>query len=100
MLSNFFEVSMLFCFALAWPAALYKSWTSRTRKGKSLMFLIVVEIGYICGVAKVIVGDGSKYLLIPYMFNAMLIACDLLLYYRNYRLDEGKSVPQFLRASK
>lgn len=99
MLANVFEVLMLFCFAMAWPAALCKSWTAGTRKGKSLLFLIVVFIGYLCGIAKVVFSEDSRYLLLPYMFNGTLIFCDLLLYYRNYRLDEGKFVPDFLQVS-
>lgn len=90
MLSNILEAVMLVCFAAAWPASLLKSWTSRTRKGKSLFFLVIIFIGYIAGMAKVIVGEGASYMLIPYTFNTTLVICDIILYYRNYRIDEGK----------
>jgi hypothetical protein len=40
---------MLVCFGAAWPASIYRSWTSRTVAGKSLVFLIIVFAGYIAG---------------------------------------------------
>ena len=89
MLSNILETVMLLCFAAAWPASIYKSWTSRTRKGKSLSFMFIVLIGYAAGIAKVLAGSGPIYMLIPYTLNTALVLCDLMLYYRNYRIDEG-----------
>ena len=41
-MSSIFEAVMLLCFAAAWPAAIHKSWVSRTARGKSLAFLIIV----------------------------------------------------------
>lgn len=82
---------MLLCFAAAWPASIYKSWTSRTRKGKSLPFMLIIVTGYIAGMAKVLVTDTANYMLIPYTLNTCLVLCDLVLYYRNYRIDEGLS---------
>ena len=89
-ISNMLEAVMLLCFAAAWPASIIKSWTCRTREGKSLFFLLIILIGYIAGIAKVLVGNGAAYMLIPYTFNTALVACDIMLYYRNYRIDEGK----------
>ena len=91
MLSYILETVMLLCFAAAWPASIYKSWTSRTRKGKSLSFMLIIIVGYIAGIAKVLVSNSSVYMLIPYTLNTVLVLCDLVLYYRNYRIDEGKS---------
>lgn len=90
---NFFETLMLICFAAAWPPALYKSWTGRTRKGKSLLFLIIIVCGYCAGIIKVILGIGHPYLLVPYTFDATLVLCDIFLYYRNYRIEEGRPLP-------
>ena len=89
MLSNILETVMLLCFAAAWPASIYTSWTSRTRKGKSLSFMFIVLVGYAAGIAKVLAGSGPIYMLIPYTLNTALVLCDLMLYYRNYRIDEG-----------
>ncbi|MDO4988205.1 MAG: hypothetical protein Q4E17_04165 [Synergistes sp.] len=94
-LAAFFEVAMLVCFAAAWPSSIYKSWKSRTRKGKSLLFLLIVETGYIAGILGVVMRSGSSLkMVIPYTFNALLVFCDIVLYYRNYRIDEGLTVPE------
>ena len=90
-LSTILEAVMLVCFAAAWPASIYKSWVSRTRKGKSLTFMLIVLVGYAAGIAKVLVSDKVGLLIIPYTINTMLVTCDLILYYRNYRIDEGKA---------
>lgn len=90
------ESIMLICFAAAWPASIHKSWTSRTRKGKSLFFLLIVFAGYLAGITRIMLRNDGSFLIIPYTFNELLVSCDLMIYYRNYRLDEGKPplVPQ------
>lgn len=84
------ESAMLICFAAAWPASIHKSWTSRTRKGKSLFFLGIVFVGYMAGVSRILLRSDGSFLIFPYTLNALLVVCDLVLYYRNYRIDEGK----------
>lgn len=91
-LSSILETVMLLCFAAAWPASIYRSWVSRTRKGKSLSFMLIILVGYAAGIAKVLLTNTSAYLLIPYTLNTTLVLCDLALYYRNYRIDEGKAL--------
>lgn len=85
-MSSFFEAVMLVCFAAAWPAAIYKSWTSRTTRGKSLAFLVIVFTGYMAGIVHKIFGvlDNVVYM---YVFNASLVAIDIALYVRNAHLD-------------
>ncbi|KEJ92435.1 hypothetical protein [Synergistes jonesii] len=86
---NIFETIMLLCFAAAWPASIHKSWVSRTRKGKSLAFMLIILAGYLAGITKVLISGTAAYMLIPYSVNMTLVACDVVLYYRNYRIDEG-----------
>ena len=45
------ETIMLVCFGLSWPFNITKSLRARTAKGKSVMFEIVIIIGYLCGLA-------------------------------------------------
>ena len=84
---NLLETAMLICFAVAWPASIYKSWVSRTRKGKSLAFMLVIILGYILGMIKVARHNILGFMMLPYSINTLLVICDLVLYYRNYRLD-------------
>ncbi len=45
MISHLLEALMILCFGLSWPLSIYKSWTSRTAKGKSLYFEVFIWIG-------------------------------------------------------
>ncbi|MBQ3834029.1 MAG: hypothetical protein II816_00715 [Elusimicrobia bacterium] len=82
---SIFEIIMLLCFASAWPFSIYKSYKSRQNAGKSLLFMCVVEVGYIAGMLHKFFYnmDGVFYL---YLFNFMLVLIDLCLYYRNFLL--------------
>ncbi|HOD15533.1 MAG TPA: hypothetical protein PLA65_07925 [Spirochaetota bacterium] len=77
-----FEIIMLICFGAAWPFSIYRSYRSRSVKGKSLVFLIIVMAGYLAGILhKVFFNyDGVVYL---YMVNFTLVAVDTGLYIRN-----------------
>ncbi len=85
-MSSIFEMIMLLCFGAAWPAAIHKSWVSRTARGKSLLFLVIVFCGYCSGIAFKITGNLDKVVFL-YAFNASLVCVDLVLYVRNARLD-------------
>lgn len=90
------ETAMLVCFAISWPAAIHRSWVSRTSKGKSFLFLLFLLLGYSLGITKVIVNEGIlAFLLIPYTFNFFLISIDMLLYFRNARLDKARDAVLF-----
>lgn len=48
-------------------------------------------VGYIAGIAKVILSDGlGGFLLIPYAINFAMVACDVCLYFRNSRYDKER----------
>ncbi len=83
---SIFEILMLICFGAAWPFALIKSWTSRQTGGKSIMFLVVVFLGYLSGVLHKLLHspDGVTYL---YALNGTLVFADILVYFRNRRLE-------------
>lgn len=77
-----FEIGMLVCFGSAWPFSIYRSWKSRTTAGKSIIFLWVVLVGYICGIAhKMLYNyDGVVFF---YALNALLVLIDIAIYFRN-----------------
>lgn len=86
---SIFEMGMLVCFGVAWPASIYRSYRSRTNSGKSLSFLLIVLLGYVMGVLHkwFYNRDGVIFF---YLFNMTLIFIDLGLYYRNYRIQKKK----------
>lgn len=83
---SIFEMFMLICFGSAWPVSIYKSIKSRTNKGKSLMFLVIIFVGYISGTIHKIVYN-LDWVIILYILNGVMVGIDLALYYRNSRLD-------------
>ena len=84
MAAEIFEALMMISFGLAWPFSIYKSLKTKTVKGKSLYFMVVVLIGYICGILFKIYGNMDLVILL-YVMNTLLVATDILLYlkYRN-----------------
>ena len=82
-----FEALMLICFGASWPFSIARSVRDRSSKGKSLLFLILLELAYICGILhKVLV--NTDIVLILYALNLMMVSIDIALYIRNARLDK------------
>ena len=92
-MSEIFEIIMLITFGFSWPAAVLKSYKSRTTKGKSLFFLCMILTGYSCGVvSKLTNPEGFKlYVLFFYVLNFLMVGTDLVLYFRNLRLDKKRA---------
>ncbi len=88
-MGEIFEAAMVICFGLSWPLSVYKSWKSRTAKGKSLMFEVFIWIGYICGTAGKIITHNITYVFIFYLINLCMVSADMCLYVRNCRLDRA-----------
>ena len=81
---------MLLCFAASWPFNIHKSWVSRTAVGKSIAFEVIIEIGYCFGIAAHAVNGDFNYVLAFYFLDICLVAIDMLLYFRNRRLDRER----------
>ena len=89
------EIIMIVSFGASWPLNVMKSWRARTTKGKSLPFLCLILFGYVAGITSKFVNEtymaafASKwYVLFFYVLNFVMVAIDLALYIRNYRLDK------------
>lgn len=87
MQTKIFEILMLISFGAAWPASIFRSYKARTAKGKSLMFLFIIEFGYICGIINKIL-YSPDYVMYLYVLNFMMVFCDVILYFRNMSLDK------------
>lgn len=88
------EAIMVISFGISWPISIVKSVKSRTAKGKSLFFLLLIWIGYVAGVAwkvMVLVKTGSiSYPSYFYLLNLIMVSCDIGLFFRNSKLDKEK----------
>ena len=81
---------MLVCFGISWPFNIAKSIRSRTAKGKSVAFELLIVAGYLCGlVGKLILGNLS-YVVFFYIADILMVAADLVLTLRNRRLDRER----------
>ena len=101
MISDLLEALTIFCFGLSWPISIRKSLVSRTAKGKSLFFEIFLLIGYACGIARKVIQtvEGSSGFLFYlsfffYVLNFIEISIDVMLYFRNKKLDEAAEAAQ------
>ena len=94
-MAEILEVIMIVSFGASWPLNVIKSYRARTTKGKSLAFLLLILFGYVAGITSKFMNDdymaqiGQKwYVLFFYILNFIMVAIDLVLYIRNYKLDK------------
>ena len=78
---SIFEIGMLVCFGASWPFALRQTYKTKTINGKSLIFLILVLIGYICGILHKIIYN-LDFVVWLYVLNALFVFADMVLYFR------------------
>ena len=84
------EAGMLFCFGFAWPFNIYQSYKARTNLGKSLLFLIVIWVGYFLGILHKALSPESDFVLWLYVLNLSMVSVDIALYFRNKAICKGK----------
>lgn len=89
------EVVMLVCFGASWPFNVVKSYKTRSAKGKSVFFLYLIIVGYFAGIISKFINESyisnfanNWYVLFFYVLNLIMVSFDLVLYYRNRRLDK------------
>ena len=94
-MSEILEIVMIVSFGASWPINVMKSYKARTTKGKSLLFLCLIFFGYIAGIISKFLNEAymasfaSKwYVLFFYFLNLIMVGSDLILYFRNLKLDK------------
>ena len=88
MVAKIFEVVMLLMFGISWPINLAKSIKSKSTKGKSLIFLILIDVGYIFGMMSKIfsttfVWSTDWWVFAIYVVNFCFVSADLTVYFIN-----------------
>lgn len=96
-ITDLLEALTIFCFGLSWPISIRKSLIARTAKGKSLFFEVFLLIGYTCGIIRKIIqlnaGAGDFLFFLSFFFyvlNFIMISIDVMLYFRNTKLDRER----------
>lgn len=81
---SIFEAGMLICFGASWPFAVIKTYKTKNVKGKSVLFLSLIILGYICGIINKI-QNSVDIVFWLYVINLLLVGTDYLFYfiYRN-----------------
>lgn len=95
-MAEFLEIVMILSFGASWPLNVIKSYKARTAKGKSLGFLCLICFGYIAGIASKFANpiymaafSEKWYVLFFYFLNLAMVTADILLYFRNRKLDRA-----------
>ena len=95
---QFCEAAMMVAFGCSWPLNIVKSLQSRTAKGKSVQFEIIVVLGYMVGLAGKIVSwqrtGVLAYSVWFYILNMVMVSIDIVLYFRNSALDRARELGQ------
>lgn len=87
---SIYEILMLICFGASWPFAVLKTYKTKNVKGKSVLFLSLIIIGYICGIIHKCIYKPDAVIWL-YVFNLILVSADLTLWfkYKNNNSVEG-----------
>ena len=99
-MAQIFETVMLICFGLSWPFNITKSLRARTARGKSVLFEIMIIIGYLCGLAGKFVSGNITYVAAFYVADILMVSIDMTLTFRNRRLDRLAEAAGEMEAAK
>ena len=88
MVAKILEATMLVLFGISWPFNLLKSIRSKSTKGKSLLFLVLIDIGYLAGITSKFfnasfVWKTDWWVFAIYVINFLFVSADLTMYFVN-----------------
>ena len=88
MIAKILEATMLILFGISWPFNLMKSIRTKSTKGKSLLFLVLVDVGYIAGISSkffstTFVWATDWWVFAIYVINFCFVTADLIVYFIN-----------------
>lgn len=93
-MSEILEIVMLICFGISWPLNLYKAIKSKTAKGISPYFYLLILIGYVAGIISKFLNEAYMlafaqkwYVLIFYFINLVMVILNLVVYFRNKKIE-------------
>lgn len=89
-MAEILEAIMLICFGLSWPTNALKAFRSRTARGSSWQFLLLITMGYVAGIAAKFVSGSINWVLAVYFINMAMLGVNWAVYVRNRRLDAAE----------
>lgn len=89
-MAQFLEICMMVSFGLSWPNNIKATLRNKSTKGKSLAFLVLIDIGYLCGIAsKILSGHYVWYVLFFYVLNFCMVTTDMILYFYYHHKEKS-----------
>ena len=76
-----FEIGMLACFGFSWPFSIAKSLRTKKVEGKSPAFMVIVMVGYLCGITRKFLYN-LDWVVGLYALDLVLVLADFILYMR------------------
>jgi len=89
-MAEILETVMLICFGLSWPINLVKSLKAKTAVSTSLKFLILIDLGYVAGIAAKFAANKLNYVLGVYFINFVFVTANIIIYFINRKRDLKK----------
>ena len=89
-MGSILETVMLVCFGFSWPLNVIKAYRTKTAKGTSLPFILLIITGYIAGISAKILSGQINYVLIAYILNLAIVSLNVIVYFRNVSLDKKR----------
>lgn len=82
-MANICEALMVCAFGISWPINAYKSFKSKSAEGKSLLFSVIILVGYFFGITGKIMTGQINYVFVFYLLNVMFVCLDLTISLNN-----------------
>jgi CDP-diglyceride synthetase len=89
-LHDILETLMIVCFGVSWPMSIIRSVRSKSTKGKSLLFMGFIALGYLCGIISKLMSHTYNLAFWFYFPNIIMVLTDIALYFRNRRYEKLK----------
>ncbi|HOA30661.1 MAG TPA: hypothetical protein PLI11_00245 [Clostridia bacterium] len=89
-LHDILETLMIVCFGVSWPMSIIRSVRSKSTKGKSLLFMCFIALGYLCGIISKLMSHTYNLAFWFYFPNIIMVLTDIALYFRNRRYEKLK----------
>lgn len=96
-MSEILEIAMLLSFGASWPVNLVKAIKTKSAKGISLAFYLLIFFGYIAGIVSKFTNEtymaniSTKwYVLLFYFINLAVVGLNIIVYFKNRARDKAK----------
>ena len=85
--ASILETLMILSFGISWPLSIIKSIRSKSTQGKSLLFMLFIFFGYICGILSKFFYQSFNLAFWFYFPNLIMVGTDICLYFKNKRRE-------------